>query len=125
MFFVAFLGGALSDVFERRRLLLWSELGLALCSAALILNSLLPHPHVWVLFAVASLAAVCDGIHRPAVEALTPRLVPTEQMPAVAALGSLRFNFNYIVGPALAGVLKSSFFRGFRSPRPPRPCSKS
>jgi MFS family permease len=109
MFFVSLLGGALSDVFERRRLLLWSELGLALCSAALIANSLLPEPRVWVLFAIASLSAVCDGIHRPAVEALTPRLVPTEQMPAVAALGSLRFNFNYIVGPALAGVIAARF----------------
>ncbi|MGA9773786.1 MAG: MFS transporter [Blastocatellia bacterium] len=113
MFLLSFVGGALADYVDRRRLILLSELGLALCCAVLVLNSLLTAPHAWVLFLVAALFAGINGIHRPALEALTPRLVAPQLMPAVSALSSLRFNFNFIVGPAIAGVIAASFGAGF------------
>jgi MFS family permease len=109
MFLLAFVGGALADYIDRRRLILLSELGLTICCIMLVANSLLAAPHVWVLFMVAALFAGLNGIHRPALEALTPRLVAPQLMPAVSALSSLRFNFNFIVGPAIAGVIASSF----------------
>ena len=113
MFLLAFVGGALADHIDRRRLILFSELGLTLCCGVLVLNSLLATPHAWVLFMVAALFAGLNGIHRPALEALTPRLVAPQLMPAVSALSSLRFNFNFIVGPAIAGVIASSLGAGF------------
>jgi MFS family permease len=85
-----------------------SEFGLMLCCAALVANSLLAEPHAWVLFLIAALFAGLNGIHRPALEALTPRLVAPEQLPAVSALNSLRHNFNFIIGPAVAGVIAAS-----------------
>ena len=42
---------------------------------------------------------------RPALDALTPRLVERQDLRAVAALGSLRFSMSSIVGPALGGLL--------------------
>ncbi|HEY7545772.1 MAG TPA: MFS transporter, partial [Blastocatellia bacterium] len=108
MFLMAFIGGALADYIDRRRLIFLSELGLALRCAALVINSLLPNPHTWILFFVAGLFAALNGVHRPALEALTPRLVDANHLPAVAALNSLRFNFNFIVGAALAGVIAAS-----------------
>lgn len=113
MFLLAFVGGALADHIDRRRLILLSELALTVCCAVLVVNSLLPAPHVWVLFMVAALFAGLNGIHRPALEAMTPRLVAPELMTSVAALNSLRFNFNFIIGPAIAGVLASSLGAGF------------
>ena len=113
MFLLAFVGGALADHIDRRRLILFSELGLAVCCAVLVLNSLLAAPHASVLFMVAALFAAINGIHRPALEAMTPRLVAPELMPAVSALGSLRFNFNFIIGPAIAGVIASSLGAAF------------
>ena len=108
MFVMAFVGGALADYLDRRRLVLLTELGLAACCGVLVANSLLSQPRVWVLFLVAALFAAFNGLHRPAIEALTPRLVPPEQIPAVAALNSLRYGFNFIVGPAIAGVIAAS-----------------
>lgn len=113
MFLLSFVGGALADHIDRRRLILFSELGLAVCCAVLVLNSLLAAPHASVLFIVAALFAGINGIHRPALESMTPRLVAPELMPAVSALSSLRFNFNFIIGPAIAGVIASSLGAAF------------
>ena len=109
MFVMAFVGGALADFIDRRRLIVLAELGLALCCVALVLNALLPQPRAWVLFAVAALFAALNGVHRPALEALTPRLVAPELMSAVAALGMFRGSFSYIIGPALAGLIATGF----------------
>jgi MFS family permease len=113
MFLLSFVGGALADHIDRRRLILFSELGLAVCCAVLVLNALLAAPHASVLFIVAALFAGINGIHRPALESMTPRLVAPELLPAVSALSSLRFNFNFIIGPAIAGVIASSFGAAF------------
>ncbi len=108
MFLMAFIGGALADYIDRRRLIFLSELGLALCCIVLVVNSLSPDPRPWILFLIAGLFAALNGLHRPALEALTPRLVDPRHLPAVSALNSLRFNFNFIVGAAIAGVIAAS-----------------
>lgn len=113
MFIMAFVGGALADYIDRRRLILLAESGLAFCCGILVLNSLLAEPMVWVLFVIAAVFAALNGIHRPALEALTPRLVEPEQLPAVSALTILRYNFNFIVGPAIAGVIAASLGAAF------------
>ena len=51
----AFLGGALADAVDRRRMVQLTELALAGASGVLVLNALLAHPHLWVLFVVAAL----------------------------------------------------------------------
>lgn len=113
MFLMAFVGGALADYVDRRRLVLLTEAGMTACCGVLIANSLLQQPRAWVLFLVAALFAALNGLHRPALDALTPRLVPPEQLPAVAALSGLRFSFNFIVGPALAGIIAASLGAAF------------
>lgn len=109
MFVMAFVGGALADFIDRRRLVLFAETGMAVLCAALAVNSLLPQPRIWALFLMASLFAVCNAAHRPAIEALTPRIVPLELMPAVAALGAFRYSITFIIGASLAGIVTSKF----------------
>ena len=88
---MAFVGGALADYVDRRRMVLMTELFMAVSSALLVLNSLLPHPQVWVLFLSTGIAGL-NGLKRPSLEALTPRLVPAELMPAVSALRVGRYH---------------------------------
>jgi len=102
-------GGAVADAIDRRRLLLWSEALLCGCSLALLLNSLLAHPSVVLLFAVAALMSALNGFHRPALESLTQKLVTLDELPAVSALSSLRNTGAAIAGPALAGICIASF----------------
>jgi MFS family permease len=101
----AVVGGAFADAVDRRRMVLISELGLALLSGVLLVNALLPEPRLWILFVVEAVAASLAGFLRPSLDALTPRLVEKDELMAASALDSLRFQIGLIGGPALAGLL--------------------
>jgi MFS family permease len=101
----AVVGGAFADAVDRRKMVRIAEGGLALCSTALLVNSLLPSPQVWVLFVVEAVAAALAGFLRPSLDSLTPRLVDRDELIAAGALDSLRFQIGLIGGPALGGVL--------------------
>jgi MFS family permease len=102
---MAFIGGALSDAFDRRRMVQIAELGSGLGVGILLVNALLPHPRTWVLFAVAPILAALYGIFRPSLDAMVPRLVTKEELPAASALEGFRGTLGEIAGPALAGII--------------------
>ncbi len=106
---MAFVGGALADYVDRRRMVLTSELLMTASSALLILNSLLSHPRVWVLFFCAIAYAGLNGLKRPSLEALTPKLVPPAMMTAVSALRSIGSTLGGVLGPALGGMIAATF----------------
>jgi MFS family permease len=108
LLFMAFVGGALADYLDRRRLVILGEISFSVLTAGLLINAMLGRPHLWVLFVVAALSTAVDGIQRPAMDAIVPRLVPPEQIPAANALNSLRMNIASLAGPALAGLLLAS-----------------
>ena len=101
----SFVGGALADAFDRRRLVQLAELMLAVCAGVLALNSWLWDPRVWILFVVGAAMAGLDGIQRPPLDALIPRLVDRDELIAASALDSFRANLGWVAGPAVAGVL--------------------
>ena len=106
---VALVSGALADAFDRRKLVLVSELGSAAVMAVLLANSLLDDPQVWVLFVCAALLAGFYALLRPPLHALVPRVVPREQMKAAMALEWVRGDVGMLVGPAVGGVLIGAF----------------
>jgi MFS family permease len=105
----AFAGGAFADSMDRRKLLLWAEGLLGVTAAVLVGNALLPHPSVWAVYVIAGLMSALNGFHRPALEALSPRLVPAEEIAGTVALSQLRGTVSMIAGPALAGVLLATY----------------
>jgi MFS family permease len=104
----AIIGGAIADAVDRRRMMQITELAFAAASAALLANALLPHPKLWVIFVLAALMATLDGLQRPSLEALTPRLVERHEMTAAGALSSFRMTIGMVAGPAIGGVLIAS-----------------
>ncbi|HEY1488800.1 MAG TPA: MFS transporter [Micromonosporaceae bacterium] len=109
----ALLGGALADYIDRRKLVIIGELSLMTTAVMLLLNALLAHPMLWVLYAVAGLAAALDGLQRPAIEGILPRLVTPDELPAVNALRSMTGNTAQLLGPAAAGVMIAAFGFGW------------
>jgi MFS family permease len=101
----AFIGGALADAVDRRRMMQVTELLFAAASMVLVANALLPHPQLWLLFVMSALIATLDGLQRPSLDALTPRLVERDELPAAGALASFRMTIGMIAGPAVGGVL--------------------
>ena len=102
---MAFVGGALADYLDRRLLVRGGEFALAALCAVLLINSLSDRPHLWLLYVVAAATAAIDGIQRPALEAMVPRLVTPQEIPATSALQSVGMQVAQLGGPALAGVL--------------------
>jgi MFS family permease len=108
LLFMAFVGGALADFVDRRRLVIAGELAFAALTTALLINALVGRSQLWLLFAVAALMTAIDGLQRPALDAIVPRVVVPDQIPAANVLNSLRMNVASLGGPALAGVLLAS-----------------
>ncbi|HEX6900736.1 MAG TPA: MFS transporter [Thermoanaerobaculia bacterium] len=104
----AFVGGALADSVDRRRMILITEVGLGLGSATLALMSLHGSPPVWTLYAVAAVMSGLNGLQRPSLDALGPRLVDPDELPAMASLAMFRGSIGMIAGPALGGALIAS-----------------
>ena len=109
MFALAFIGGALADAIDRRKMLRVTEIGQTITTAILLANSLLPQPKIWILFVVVALHAGLSGLQRPSFEALIPRIVPPDLITSVAALNSIRYNVGAIVSPILGGLIAAQF----------------
>jgi len=105
---MAFVGGALADYLDRRLLVLGAEVAQMVLTGVLLANALAHRPTVWPLYLIAALSAGVDGLQRPALEGLIPRIVVPDQIPAAGALGSLQRQIAGIGGPAAAGVLIAS-----------------
>ncbi len=99
------IGGAVADAADRRRLMLASEALMALCALGLAVNAGLPRPSVAAIFVLSALSQAANGMHRPAMDALSQVLVEPADLPAMSALGSFRYSFGAVLGPALGGAL--------------------
>jgi MFS family permease len=106
---VPLYAGAVADAVDRRRLLLLSDVALAVVTVGLLLNALLESPNVPLLFVAEALSTAAYGFQRPARNAMTPRLVPDDQLTAAIAVEDVVFNFARLGGPALGGFLISGF----------------
>lgn len=98
-------GGVLADKVDRRKMILLTEIALGLMTFSLFLNSQMAKPSLIWIYIVAGTFAALDGLQRPSADAILPRLVGHEDLPAASALMSLRWQTGVITGPALAGIL--------------------
>lgn len=102
-------GGVLADRVNRKVMIWVTEFASMFLTAILLINALLPNPKLWVLYVVAALFSAVDGLQRPSADAILPRLVGHDDLPAASALMSLRWQFGVITGPSLAGILIATF----------------
>ncbi|MFI8365748.1 MFS transporter [Streptomyces sp. NPDC085466] len=98
-------GGAIADTVDRRALGLAGAIGSAVLSAALAGAAFAGFHHVWFLYAIVALQALCSALNAPARNAMIPRLLPPEQLRAANALNSMVVTFGTLVGPSLGGVI--------------------
>ncbi|UXA18816.1 MFS transporter [Mycobacterium sp. SMC-4] len=104
---LALPSGVLADLIDRRRLLIATQGAMA--AGVGLLASLtgfgLTTPAV--LLTLLFLIGCGQALTAPAWQAIQPDLVPSHQIPAAAALGSMSMNGARAIGPAIAGVLVS------------------
>src|SRR3989454_1710161 len=105
-FFVfALPAGAIGDIVDRRRLILYTEfwmVGVAtVLAVATIMNLISP----WLLLVLTFALSAGDAIETPTWRAVLPEMVKKEDLAAASALNGIEFNFARAVGPALAGAI--------------------
>ncbi len=108
--FVALVVGTLAgstflDALDRRKILIGAQLGYAVSSGALFAGALMGDPPLWLIYVAVAGIAAASAIDGPTRNAMTPRLIGRELLPAAAALNQLTWNGAGLVGPALAGIV--------------------
>jgi MFS family permease len=104
-FVLALPAGAIGDIVDRRKLILFTETwmaAVAIVLASVTLGGLLS-PGLLLILTFALSAG--DALESPAWRAVLPELVAKEDLGAAAALNGIEFNFARAIGPALAGVV--------------------
>jgi MFS family permease len=98
-------GGALADHADRRLLLVTTGMAQIVLTAGLLANSILPGPRVWLIYLLGGLLAAAQSLQRPSREALVPRTVRHDLLPAASAVSSLGRDASVLVGPTIGGLL--------------------
>jgi MFS family permease len=100
------VGGVISDRFDRRRVMLLSDLIRGACLATLALLAISGTLALWHLFALAAVYGGASGFFGPAFDAVVPELVPAGDLVRANALDQfIRPTAVHIAGPALGGGL--------------------
>ena len=108
IFLLSLPAGALADIVDRRRLLLWTNAGLLLVALGLAILTQTGQVTPTLLVLGLLLAGVGAAISTPVLQSLTVLLVPASQLRSAIALNSMGFNVSRAIGPALGGVLLAS-----------------
>ena len=104
-FLLALPAGSAGDIFDRRRLVLFTEIwmmGIALILAILTLGGI---TSPWLLLALTFALSAGDAFETPTWRAILPELVPKDDLAAASALNGIEFNLARAVGPAAAGMV--------------------
>lgn len=102
---LAFPAGVLADSFDRRKLLISVQCFAVAVGVALTWLTVAGAMPPALLLTFTAMFGVCAALTVPAYQSLIPELVPREELPSAAALGSISINLARAVGPAVAGLL--------------------
>ncbi|MGQ0575173.1 MAG: MFS transporter [Pseudonocardia sp.] len=97
-------GGALADRLDRRRVIVATGVVQVLGTTGLLVNALAARPSVAAVYTLGVVLVVSASIQRPSKEALVPRVVRHEELPAAVALSSVGAQLGMLAGPALGGL---------------------
>jgi MFS family permease len=108
-FLFALPAGALGDICDRRKLILFTEIWMAFVAVALAALVITGFISPWLLLALTFALSAGDAFETPTWRAVLPELVVKEDLEAASALNGIEFNLARAVGPGLAGVLIAAF----------------
>ncbi len=101
----ALWGGTLADAWDRRHVLILTQVAMATAVAGLVVNASVAHPAVWPIFVCTAAGAGFQGVDSPARRAALPMLVGEQDITPAIALQTSVQQLALVAGPALAGVL--------------------
>jgi MFS family permease len=103
--FFSMIGGVLADAWDRRKLMLATQLAATVVALTLATLAASGITIVWPIYVLAALGAAVGTFDMPARNALVPSLVPREHLPNAISLNTIMFQLASVVGPSLGGVV--------------------
>src|SRR5690554_2908104 len=99
--------GVLVDRYDRKKIMIGADLIIAAAGAALAIVDLYMELSVWMVMVVLFIRSLGTAFHTPALNAVTPLLVPEEQLTKCAGYSQSLQSISYILSPAVAALLYS------------------
>ena len=99
--------GVLVDRHDRKKIMIGADLIIAVAGAVLAIVALFTELSVWMVMVVLFIRSIGTAFHSPALNAVTPLLVPEEQLTKCAGYSQSLQSISYIVSPAVAALLYS------------------
>jgi len=98
-------GGALADRFDKRRLLILSQAGMAIPALILFALAVSGAAEAWMVLVVIALRGLVLAVDNPARQSFVIEIVGPERVVNAVGLNSVLIHSARITGPALAGIL--------------------
>jgi MFS family permease len=105
-------GGALADRFNKRKLLIWTNIVAALACYGIGILVIIEKIELWHVFVGAGVLGISSAIDAPIRQAFTSEIVGHSDVANAVSLNSANFNAGRLVGPALSGFLIAHFSTG-------------
>ncbi|KAF1146049.1 MFS transporter [Streptococcus agalactiae] len=99
--------GVLVDRHDRKKIMIGADLIIAAAGAVLAIVALYTELSVWMVMVVLFIRSIGTAFHSPALNAVTPLLVPEEQLTKCAGYSQSLQSISYIISPAAAALLYS------------------
>jgi MFS family permease len=99
------VSGVAADALDRRRLLLATQLALAVLAVLLAVVTFHGLSVVWPIYLLTGLSAAAGAFDLPARQSLVPMLVPREHLPNALTLNSIAVHAALVAGPAIGGAV--------------------
>ncbi len=104
-FLLALPAGALADVVDRRKMLLWTQGWMLIVATLLGFLTLANITTPWILLVLTFALSLGSSMNMPVWQAVTPELVEREELPQAVTLSGIVVNLSRSIGPALAGII--------------------
>ena len=105
MFFMSPVGGALADRLNRRHLMLFSQVSLALVALALALIVMTDVVKIWHVYILAFLSGSFFALNNPARMSAIHDIVGRQDLPSAVSINAVVMNSMRVIGPAAGGAL--------------------
>ncbi len=105
VFLVVLPAGALADIVDRRRVLLFTQGWMCLSAAGLGVLSFVGAISPWSLLGFTFSLGLGAAMNMPVWQAIMPELVPRVELAAAVSLNGVAFNIARALGPALGGAV--------------------
>ncbi|MCC5437471.1 macrolide efflux MFS transporter Mef(A) [Clostridium botulinum] len=97
--------GVLVDRYDRKKIMIGADLIIAAAGAVLAIIALYMELPVWMVMVVLFIRSIGTAFHSPALNVVTPLLVPEEQLTKCAGYSQSLQSISYILSPAVAALL--------------------